>query len=286
MSFCGAFGANKIMENGLPGESAWTSSWRTVKRYDKTLFFLFKLPSFLFFDSEIGLGKLEPRPADDPFYGTAATKEELARYPPGTILRKRGVYLTDFPDFDAETLVGWQIAFTTRGPFDDPQNMVATIAIPPNAGKRDKMVLQSPKASGAQPSCRTSYFLRRGSGSLTGAASEQIFMTDYLKRGYITVLTDAQGQFDAFGSGPTAGRAVLDTIRAVLSFKELHLAPREEVRIVPWGYSAGGLATIWAAQYLEAYAPELKGNIVAWSIGGVPTDLKATAYSVKGGIVR
>lgn len=176
------------------------------------------------------------------------------------------------------------MAFVTMGPLGDKQNVVATVMIPPNAGKRDKIVIQSPKASGAKPGCRTSYFLRRGSGALTGAASEQLFLSTWLDRGYVVVMSDAQGQHDAFGSGPTAGRTVLDTIRATLAFTELKLAPRKDVRVAAWGYSAGGLATIWAAQLLGTYAPELAANVVGWSMGGVPYDLRATAYSVNKGI--
>lgn len=223
-------------------------------------------------------------PSEDPFYAINEDKDTLSLYPAGTILRKRPICLSECPGLQTNNLICWQMAFTSRGPFQDAQNAVATVIIPPNAEKRDKIVIQSPKASGAQPGCRTSFFLNKDNGSFFGATSELFFATDYLRRGFIVVVSDVQGQFDAFGSGPTAGHVVLDTIRAVLSFQELRLATIEDVRIVPWGYSAGGMATLWAAYFLESYAPELQQNIVAWSVGAAPTNLRETALSVNNSI--
>lgn len=258
------------MENGLEKESGLKSFWNDAK-------------------SRFGFESAqEPLPRNDPFYGCNTTIEELKKgnFLPGTILRKRGIYLTDFPDYDANDMIGWQIAFISRGQdaINDIMVTVATIVIPPNAGNRDKIVFQMPKSDSANSDCRTSFTLRRGSGSIAGAASEQIFMIDFLKRGYIVVVVDYEGQFDAFGAGPTAGHSALDSMRAILSFEELKLAPKDQLKFVGFGYSGGAIAITWAAQMLETYAPDLIPFIKGWSTGGVPIDLKQVAYHVNDGL--
>lgn len=251
------------MENGLPKESGLTNACRD-------------------FRSKFGFkGSKEPLPQDDPFYGYNATVEELKPHAPGTILRSRAIYLSDFPGFHADEMIGWQIAFVSSGQTQDAaMNTVATVIVPPNAGDRSKILVLAPKTDSACPDCRTSYTLRRGSGSISGAASEQIFMIDFLRRGYIIAQVDYEGQYDAFGAGPTAGHSLLDSIRATLAFKELKLAPTEKVSVVGWGYSGGAVAIGWAAQMLETYAPELSGSIKGWSMGGVPADLFQVAHHV------
>jgi Secretory lipase len=260
----------ELMENGLEKESGMEAFWRDTK-------------------ARFGVkSSREPLPRDDSFYGCNATVEGLKQgnYSPGTILRKRGIYLTDFPDYDADEMIGWQMAFITRGQdaINDVMVTVATIVIPPNAGARDKIVFQMPKSDSANSDCRTSYTLRRGSGSIGGAASEQIFMIDFLKRGYIVVVVDYEGQFDAFGAGPTAGHSALDSMRAILSFTELKLAPKDQLKFVGFGYSGGAIAITWAAQMLETYASDLIPFIKGWSTGGVPLDLKQVAYHVNNGL--
>ncbi|PWN36665.1 LIP-domain-containing protein [Meira miltonrushii] len=258
------------MENGLQKESGVQAFWLDAKAR-----FGFK-------------STREPLPRNDPFYGCNSTVEELKKgdYSPGALLRKRGIYLTDFIDFDADEMIGWQMAYITRGQDakDDVMVTVATIVIPPNAGARDKIVFQMPKTDSANSNSRTSYMLRRGSGSIAGAASEQIFMIDFLKRGYIVVVVDYEGQFDAFGAGPTAGHGALDAMRAILSFDELKLAPKDQLKFVGWGYSGGAIAISWAAQMLESYASDLQPYIKGWSCGGVPKDLKQVAYHVNNGL--
>lgn len=183
-------------------------------------------------------------------------------------------------------MIGWQMAYITRGQdaTNDVMVTVATIVIPPNAGARDKIVFQMPKSDSANSDARTSYMLRRGSGSIAGAASEQIFMVDFLERGYITVVVDYEGQFDAFGAGPTAGHSALDAMRAMLSFDELKLAPKDQLKFVGFGYSGGAIAITWGAQMLETYASDLIPYIKGWSCGGVPKDLKQVAYHVNNGL--
>lgn len=270
-SSCAGFSVKRsVMENGLPSESGIQSFYQDAKAF-------------------IGMKSAkEPLPRDDPFYGCNSTVQELRQgnIAPGTVLRKRGIYLTDFVGFDADEMIGWQIAYITRGQDDvnDVMVTVATVVIPPNAGSRDKVLFQMPKTDSANSDCRTSYTLRRGSGSLSGAASEQIFMIDYLKRGWIVVVVDYEGQFDAFGAGPTAGHNALDAMRAVLSVKEFKLAPKDQLKFIGWGYSGGAIAITWAAQMLENYAPELISIIKGWSTGGVPLDLKKVAYHVNDGV--
>lgn len=75
---------------------------------------------------------------------------------------------------------------------------------------------------------------------------------------------DHEGPLAAFASGITEGHAVLDSIRAVLSS---NLGLETEARIALWGYSGGSLASEWALEFQEQYAPELK--IGGAALGGL-----------------
>jgi pimeloyl-ACP methyl ester carboxylesterase len=229
--------------------------------------------------------KKEPTPDLDPFYGYTSTVVENAIHQPGTLLRIRAIQLADFPGYDARHLRGWQLAYITCGQTQAEATVtVATIIVPANAGDGEHVLFIAPKTDAASPTCRTSYMLRRGSGSLTGAASEQIFMIDFLHRGWTCVQVDHQGQHDAFGAGPTAGHALLDAIRATLACPEVKLASQNRLKIALWGYSGGAIAVGWAALMLHTYAPELAPMIKAISHGGIPCNLNAVAIHVNDGL--
>ncbi|MCO5586163.1 hypothetical protein L7F22_040102 [Adiantum nelumboides] len=129
-------------------------------------------------------------------------------------------------------------------------------------------------------------------------------MEGFLDRGYIICVPDYEGQRDSFGSGYDAAYCTLDSMRAVLKFSQtLKLAEPSAVKIIGWGYSGGAIAiagllrcecgfsflrTLAARKCekltrvpkLDIYAPELSENVVGWSMGGVPVDLRSVALSV------
>ncbi len=64
-----------------------------------------------------------------------------------------------------------------------------------------------------------------------------------------------EGMQSQFIAGPQAGHAVLDGVRAALSYVPAGLS--RDTPIGLWGYSGGGQASGWAAYLKDSYAPEL-----------------------------
>jgi hypothetical protein len=184
-----------------------------------------------------------PTPQYDAFYGYNEVESTIKDHAPGTILRARAIKVRSFVGIKGSEMKAWHLAYTTTGPLG-PEVTVCTVIVPPNAGKRDKIVVQCPKTDSANAYARTSWVLRKGNGDLYSAASEQIFMAPFLDRGYIVVVPDYEGQRDSFGCGVVSGKATLDAIRAALAFKGFQLAPRKEIKVVIWGYSGGAIASV------------------------------------------
>lgn len=142
---------------------------------------------------------------------------------------------------EIEKLKVWEIAYVTTG-VQGAEVTVCTVVIPPNAGEKDKIVVQCPKTDSASSQCRTSWILRKGNGGATDGASEQIFMAPIFDRGYVVVIPDYEGQRDAFGSGYISGQSTLDAIRATLAFDTLKLSSK--AKVVVWGYSGGAIGCV------------------------------------------
>lgn len=79
------------------------------------------------------------------------------------------------------------------------------------------------------------------------------------------------------GTGIREGHAVLDSVRAVLS-SGFGLGP--ETRYALWGYSGGSIASTWAAELQQQYAPEL--NFSGMAVGGIVPNLTVTLDNASG----
>lgn len=85
-----------------------------------------------------------------------------------------------------------------------------------------------------------------------------------LGRGWFVTVPDFEGPLAANVAGIQEGHATLDSLRASIS-SNLGLAPN--ARIALWGYSGGSIASEWALELQEQYAPELK--IDGAALGGL-----------------
>ncbi|CAO1618550.1 unnamed protein product [Parajaminaea phylloscopi] len=221
-----------------------------------------------------------PSPTKDPFYGLNDPETVYADHPVGTPLRVRSIELNYFPGIPRD-VKAYHIAYVTSNEDGIKQVTVTTVVVPPGASM-DRMVCQLNKTDAAVPFCRTSYGLRAGTGARFPTLSEGLFIAPFLAKQWIVNLPDYTGQFDAFGSGPIAGRATLDSIRAVLRSRQIfdgREAP-QDIRVAVWGYSGGAHAAFWAANLQSAYAPDLGSNIVCWAGGGCPVDLAACGAAI------
>ena len=107
---------------------------------------------------------------------------------------------------------------------------------------------------------------------------EQLVYLTLLQRGWIVVSPDHEGPNSAFSAGIQQGKAVLDSIRAVLRFKEINW--NEHVEVIGHGYSGGAIANGWAAALQHVYAPEI--HMAGWSLGGTPSDPAMTLNFLDG----
>lgn len=78
-----------------------------------------------------------------------------------------------------------------------------------------------------------------------------------IERGWDVVATDYPGQGTAgrypYLIGQGEGRATLDGVRALAHISDAHASNR----VMLWGHSQGGHATLWAGQIAPTYAPDL-----------------------------
>jgi hypothetical protein len=83
-------------------------------------------------------------------------------------------------------------------------------------------------------------------------------MYDLLTRGYFVSVPDYEGRLGSYTSGVLSGHATLDAVRAVLKVAGDFGFRTSEARTALWGYSGGALATEFAAELAESYAPDLE----------------------------
>lgn len=96
-------------------------------------------------------------------------------------------------------------------------------------------------------------------------------LENVIARGYVVVATDYEGLGTdgphPYLVGGSAGRSVLDAIRAAQAIAEAGVSRRFAV----WGESQGGHASLWTGQIAKDYAPELE--LVGVAAAAPPTDL-------------
>src|SRR5439155_18460325 len=195
-----------------------------------------------------GWGTTLPEPHDDPFYRAPAGFESAA---PGTVLASRPVTVTGL----GLPVPADAVQFLTRSTDAKgaPTTAVGTLMIPKTpypAGPRP-LVSYQPATDSLGDQCNPSYKLRAGTEAELG------LMMQALGRGWAVVVSDYEGPQNAFTAARMAGHGVLDGIRAAEALSGTGLTGRD-TPVGLWGYSGGGLATSWAAELQNGYAPELK----------------------------
>ena len=156
-----------------------------------------------------------------------------------------------------------------------PEAAVTTVVVPRGKDPATCPVLSYQCAIDAVAArCFPSYALRQGA-ELVGASvqAEFLFITAALSRGWAVSIPDHEGLKGMWGAPYEAGFRVLDGLRAAVSHEELGLSPNAPMAV--WGYSGGGLASGWAAEAAETYAPEL--DIVGAVLGSPVVDPESVA---------
>ncbi|MBB5911383.1 hypothetical protein BJY24_000250 [Nocardia transvalensis] len=194
------------------------------------------------------------RPDVDPFY---VAPPHLDTDEPGAVLRYRRVRVALFGRIP-QRVQAWQLLYRTNDLNGAPEAAVTTVLLPWDADPTATRPVVSYQCAidAVAPKCLPSYALRHGARSLGCVPQfELLLIAGAVARGWAVSVPDHVGTGGRFGVPREPGYRILDGIRAALSFGPLGLDPAAPVGL--WGYSGGGLATSWAAELADDYAPEL-----------------------------
>jgi hypothetical protein len=197
-------------------------------------------------------------PSIDPFYTTPDNFESTT---PGTILRIRPA-LGNLTSIIANSSLAYSILYRTTDSNYKPSWAVTTLIIPSTNVSRPAnqtgaslLSLQLPYDSSnldASPSYAVYQSLPVGD---IPATIDDIAAA--LGVGWYINIPDYEGPLASFGLGIQAGHATLDSIRAVLSSSLILSSNTTATKVAMWGYSGGSIASEWAAELQEQYAPDL-----------------------------
>lgn len=211
-------------------------------------------------------------PQQDPFYTPPATGE-LSSVAPGTVLRMREVTAKAYYLFPVKGQA-WQLMYRTTDHRGQPVAMVGTVLVPSSAPATGRQLMAYNVAYDALTlRCAPSYSFVRGT------ALEQALIAGALKKGLVVMSPDYEGLGSFWTTGLISGQGVLDGIRAAQRFQQAGLDGPSTPTVIT-GYSGGSIASTWANELYQSYAPEL--NIKGVAAGGVPVDLGNVARKVDG----
>ncbi|MFC7674462.1 lipase family protein [Mycolicibacterium sp. GCM10028919] len=216
-------------------------------------------------------------PGDDPFYQPPAGFERRA---PGTVLRSRDVRLA-FLGLIPQRFTATQLLYRTTDLEDHPSTTVTTVLTPTERTPDMPCPIVSYQCAidAVTGRCFPSYALRRRAKAAGALAQfELLLIVAALAEGWAVSVPDHGGPHGVFGAPFEPGYCVLDGLRAALNFEPLALSGSAPIGL--WGYSGGGLATAWAAEMYDGYAPEL--NVVGAVLGSPVGDLGQTYHRLNG----
>ncbi|KAI5963100.1 uncharacterized protein KGF55_002892 [Candida pseudojiufengensis] len=237
------------------------------------------LPCFiLLIPLSIVLSDLIP-PDQDPFYNPPKGFE---LEPLGSILKNRTTpnKLNNlFFTFDVKN--SWQLMYRSSNSFDQAAVVVMTVIEPFNASTNKVLSYQTFQDS-ANFNCCPSYGFQNGAPISTLASQlDMRFFLPALRKGYYVISSDYEGVNSSFAVGRTSGYAVLDGIRAATNSRDI-TGIEPSAKFVLFGYSGGSLASSWAISLQPKYAPDLKNYILGCAMGGLVTNITATAEATDG----
>ncbi|CAN6613967.1 hypothetical protein TRVA0_005S03400 [Trichomonascus vanleenenianus] len=206
-------------------------------------------------------------PLQDDFYKAPSGFESKK---PGEVLKSREIQV-DTLEVQGNIEKMYQIMYRTTSSLNNATYAVTSLLVPKNANSKKLLSFQTPEDAN-YVGCAPSYTLRTSDDLSDGIGQA-------LNNSIIVSSPDYEGPNSAFTAGILSGHATLDSIRAVLNFKDNNLDKNPNIAM--WGYSGGSVATGWANQLQPAYAPELK--IAGAAMGGVVANISAVALHVNGG---
>lgn len=216
-------------------------------------------------------------PERDPFYRPPSGFEDVAA---GTVLRSRDVEVA-FLGLIPQRVTATQLLYRSTDLHGEPEPAVTTVLLPANPRTDGPCpVLSYQCAIDAMASrCFPSYALRRDTRTIGAfVQSEYLLVAAALAQGWAVCVPDHEGCRGMWGAPYEPGFRILDGLRAAFNSPRIGLSPTAPVGI--WGYSGGGLASAWAAEVHEAYAPEL--NVAGTVLGSPVVDPESVARRLNG----
>ncbi|KAL3451717.1 lipase [Aspergillus insuetus] len=191
-------------------------------------------------------------PSQDPWYKAPIGFESQ---PPGAILRIRQSP-SNIVDITGNCSKVYNILYRTTDSRYRPAWAVTTLFVPEKPRLSNKALLSY------QIPYNTVNVDASPSFSLQTEPSFDI--VEALGRGWYVNTPDFEGPLAANVAGIQEGHATLDSLRAALA---AGVGLQRDARVALWGYSGGSIASEWALEFQEQYAPELK--IDGAALGGL-----------------
>lgn len=207
-----------------------------------------------------------PHPDSDPFYAQPNPMPDVA---PGTVLETRPTTIRALAI--PVPVRAWQVKYLSTDTKGTPKANIATVIQP--WVHQNKLVSYQTAYDGLDADCAPSYAFATG---INPPFYEEAAMLPLLLAGYTVVSADYEGPQYQWAAGVNSGHGVLDGVRAAQSLTGLSATTPTAL----WGYSGGALASQWANELADDYAPEL--NIVGVAAGGVPANIEAIARAIDG----
>ena len=216
---------------------------------------------------EAGAGSLMEDPQPGPFYhADPATLEAAAN---GRVINTRDVTMPAFLGYPVT-----EIAYRSTDSRDRPLLATATV-IRPHHARPDGPVLSYQHYLNAlgQRCAPTETLVNPTLETVQDTA--MAFLRVRLDQGWTVIIPDHLGPKVAYPGGKLSARIVLDGMRAVRDTPRFN---SRNSRFGALGYSGGGIASAWAANMHDDYAPDV--NLVGVAQGGIPTDMTTMARMI------
>ncbi|KAH8665097.1 secretory lipase-domain-containing protein [Tricladium varicosporioides] len=216
-------------------------------------------------------------PSQDSWYSAPLGYESLK---PGTVLRHREIP-GDLAAVMPGAAKGYNLLYRTTDSHYNPSWAVTTLFVPRTPSTLGNFLLsyQIPYDSVFLDASPSYSIYTANNPNETYAQKIWQLETVMVAAGWYLNIPDYEGANASFGAGVTSGHAVIDSIRAALSFGGERGMPAN-TKYAMWGYSGGAFATEWAAELQVQYAPEM--NFSGAVMGGLTPNITNVLGKIDG----